>query len=226
MPSIDISKSSFDEFVGFLFAREIPPESVAAFPARGETKKRQPWYWNTEVTFDSRQICRYYSRMFLDPGFLLEKFSKEQLEEGFWAIQSVNLECSVFCLIWDPKLPLDIREELIRSMFYLFRDLFSSEPLETSVYMWWDSFCYEWHCGNRERERGGEDTTMQDVLFETLSRILSLSSEICQGAALHGLSHLHHPKTGALIERFLQQNASLTEELRAVAIAAAKFELL
>ena len=111
-------------------------------------------------------------------------------------------------------------------MPYLFKDLFFAEPLDTAVYMWWDSFCYDWHCGNRKRERGGEDMAMQDVMFETLSQILAIPSEICQGAAIHGLSHLHHPKTEALIQRYLDRNPSLSEEWRATALAASRFELM
>ena len=119
-----------------------------------------------------------------------------------------------------------MREEVVRSMFYLFRDLFFAESLKESVGMWWDSFCYGWHCGNRKRERGGEDMTMQDVMFETLARILAIPSQICQGAAIHGLSHLHHPKTEGLIGRFLEQNPLIDGEWRTVALAAARFELM
>ena len=36
---------------------------------------------------------------------------------------------------------------------------------------------------------------MQDVMFTTMSEILSIDSDECRNAALHGLSHLHHPAT-------------------------------
>ena len=111
-------------------------------------------------------------------------------------------------------------------MFYLFKDLFFAEPLDTAVYMWWDSFCYDWHCGNRRRESGGEDMEMQDVMFGTISQILAIPSEICQGAALHGLSHLHHPETEALIQRYLDENPSVNKDLRNMAVAAGRFELM
>jgi len=66
---------------------------------------------------------------------------------------------------------------------------------------------------------------MQDVMFETLSLILAIPSEICQGAALHGLSHLHHPKTASLISGFLDRNRSLSEQWKTAALAASRFEL-
>lgn len=172
---INVSQYSFDEFISFLFERDVP----------AETGKQEPWYWNTEVIYASELVCRFYVQLFRQPEFLLDRFSKAQLEQGFWAIQSPNLDCGVDRLLWDSALPFTAREECVRSMFDLFSRLFASEPLDSSVQMWWDSLCYDWHCGNRNREVGGEDLQMQDVMFETLASILALDSEICQGAALH-----------------------------------------
>jgi len=92
--------------------------------------------------------------------------------------------------------------------------------------MWWDALCYDWHCGNKKRERGGEDRSMQDVMFETLRSILAQDSEICHGAALHGLGHLHHPDTKQLIDVYLTQHPALKKEWRDYALAAARFEVL
>lgn len=111
-------------------------------------------------------------------------------------------------------------------MFDLFERLFAREPLDTSAQMWWDSLCYGWHCGNRSRNRGGEDERLRDVFFEILSRILSLDSETCQGAALHGLGHLHHPETPRLIERYIREHPNLTEQQKAYALAASEFKVM
>lgn len=86
-------------------------------------------------------------------------------------------------------------------MAVLFERLFVNEPLDTSIHMWWDSLCYAWHCGNRKRENGGEDSESQDVFFQTLVKVLALDSWICQRAALHGLGHLHHPETAEVMSR-------------------------
>jgi hypothetical protein len=107
----------------------------------------------------------------------------------------------------------------------LYKNLFAAEPLDSSVQMWWDSMCYDWQCGNRDRQLGGEDLSMQDVTFETLGEILGLDSEICQKAALHGLGHLHHPATGSLIDSYLKRNPSLSKELKDYALAASRFEI-
>lgn len=216
---VDLTHYSFEQFVVFLFAREIPETDP-------ESEKRKPWYWNTDVTFIPEQICKYYTQLFQQPGIVAERFSKAHLEEGFWAIQGPNLDCSVSRILEDTDLAFAVRAECIRSMFDLFQRLFAFEFLDTSVFMWWDSLCYDWHCGNRKRELGGEDLQLQDVFFETLAKVLFLDSEPCQGAALHGLGHLHHPGTRELIERYLHERPSLTKERKAYARAAAKFQVL
>ena len=111
-------------------------------------------------------------------------------------------------------------------MFYLFERLFSKDSLDSSVEMWWDSLAYDWHCDIRSRTNGGEDASMQNVMFETLSRILELDSLACQRAALHGLGHLHHPDTEPLIRRYIDRNKDIDAALREYALAAARFEVL
>jgi hypothetical protein len=212
---VDLTNSSFDDFVAFLFDRDVSLESEG----------RDYWYWHVEVEFDAKEICAYYVQLFRQPEFLLSRFTKPQLEEGFWAIQGPNLDCSVSRIIDDSDVPLSVREECIRSMADLFKRLFATEPFDSSVQMCWDSLCYDWHCGNRNRERGGEDLELQDMFFQTLAKVLAIDSWICQGAALHGLGHLHHPQTKELIERFIDEHPSLTQERKAYALAAASFKV-
>lgn len=214
---VDLSQFTFDEFVAFLFDRDIPPKS----------EKWNPWFWHTKTMFDPTRTCGYYTRLFQQPSFLLERFSPAQLEDGFWAISSGGfLGCSVTDLIWNTEVPLAAREECVRSMFCLYRDLFAIQPLETAGFMWWDSVCWHlWHRGEKDRLRGGEDLSMQDVMFETLVRILGLDSEKCQHAALHGLGHLQHPATQEAIDNYVRRRPSLSDEDRTYALAAARFEV-
>jgi hypothetical protein len=214
--SVDLSNCSFDEFVSFLFAREAPTDPEAD----------DSWYYHVEVVFDPERICDHYVRLFTAPQFLLDQFSRDQLEQGFWAILGPNLDCGARAIVLDSELPLETKAGCIASMYDLFKLLFATEPLDTSVQMWWDSFCYDWHSGNRDRERGGEDLRLQDALFQTLSKILSLDSEICQRAALHGLGHLHHPDTKRLIARYVEERPSLSKEMKEYALAAAEFKII
>jgi len=214
MEEIDITEISFDSFVSFMFDRSIPELG------------RKPWYWTIEAIFDSALLATYYVKLFSEPRFLLEKFSKPQLEQGFWAIPSCTLNCSVLALIWMDDLDFIVRAECVRSMYYLFERLFAIEHLETSAHMWWDALCYDWECGNRSRARGGEDELMQNVMFAALARILDLDSFHCQADALHGLGHLHHPDTGKLIEQYIAAHPKLTPEMKKYALAASQFHVL
>ena len=121
-------------------------------------------------------------------------------------------------------MPFASRCECVKSMSDLFKRLFATEPLETSAFMWWDSLCYEWECGTN-RQRGSEDMPMQEVIFEVLADLLLSESEISQDAALHGLGHLHHPATQQLIEQYVRERPSLTEQRRQYALAAARFDI-
>ena len=212
-PRIDASRYSFDEFVSFLFDREISAEVDEA------------WYWNTDVEFDPQGMCTLYVQLFRTPEILLKRFPKPQLEEGFWAMIS-GAEWSARALIEGTEIPFPSKEECVRAMYDLFSRFFAFEPLDSSCHMWWDAMCYDWHCGNRIRERGGEDLQLQDVMFQTLADILFLDSQPCQASALHGLGHLHHPETQALVDRYIADHPSLAEPQREYALAAAKFEVL
>lgn len=111
-------------------------------------------------------------------------------------------------------------------MFHLYELLFSKVSLDTAADMWWDSLTYDWHCGIRARDKGGEDELMQDVMFDTLGKILLLPSEECQTAALHGMGHLHHPETCPVIDAYLTKRPEIDTDLREYALAAARFKVL
>ena len=226
--TVDLRTYSFEEFVAFLFDHEAPvgEMSFSALAERGETSKWNPWYRHIDTLFDPQQLCSYYLQLFRNSRFLLNRFSRDQLEQGFWLLMGRSPDCSAGCIIWNLDLPFANRAECVAAMFDLFNDLFFDEDLENAVSMWWDSFCYAWHCGNRKRSNGGEDLQMQDVMFETLVKILSLDSKICQGAALHGLSHLHHPETNTAIQSYLDLNPDLDVEWRNIALGASRFKLM
>ena len=215
---LDITQYSFEQFIDFLFSREITNPDF-------DPNKPEVWYWHTEVTFDPIKVSEFYLLLFRNPEFLSERFSKLQMDAALWSIQVDNLDCSVHGIIFNTDLPQVTRIRCIESMFDLFQKLFINEPLDTAVFMWWDSLCYDWHSGNRNRDLGGDDLKLQDVFFVTLSRVLFIDSETCQKSALHGLGHLHHPDTKQLVDRYLQENPGLSEDLRTYAVAAAQFEI-
>jgi hypothetical protein len=198
----DIRNASFEEFVEFLFDRE---------PYEG--------HWELDdVAFDALQSIKFYIQLFNEPAFLFDKFRREQLEQGFWAIQGPNLDLAAGVLIADKNIPLELRLEFIKSMYNLYRDFYSTDALVTSSHMWWDGVisAYRFHARSGNRDEGA---IIRNTMFETLSRILELDSSECKGAALHGLGHLHHSDTERVIKAYLEAHPELDEGWKSYALA-------
>ncbi|HEY1424700.1 MAG TPA: hypothetical protein VGF20_14700, partial [Candidatus Acidoferrum sp.] len=49
-----------------------------------EQAKLDPSFYDVEL--DAKKLCAYYVQLFRRPEFLLSRFTKQQLEEGFWTI--------------------------------------------------------------------------------------------------------------------------------------------
>jgi hypothetical protein len=217
---VDLRSASYETFVEFLFDHPVTDFRI-------DDWETAPWYWKVEAEeFEPTPIARHYLSLFTEPASPLRKFSDPQLEQGFWAIQSMSLDCSAARLIWLPEIEIELRASVVRSMYHLFERFFSANPLPTASHQWWDSLAYDWHCGNRSRANGGDDLLMQDVMFATLARILDLPAPHVQLAALHGLGHLHHPDTNDLIEAWLKRVGPLEPQTIEYARAAACFEVM
>jgi hypothetical protein len=217
----DLTRISYEGFVSFLFDHEVNP-----LPEEQLINEHSPWYFHADVTYDPAAISKYYMKLFGNPDFLFQIYTREQLEQGLWAIMTMNLDCSIANIIWNTDLDFENRANCVRAIYDLYNKLFSKDSLDTSCYMFWDSLAYDWHCGNRKRENGGEDLLMQDVMFETLINILKLASVDCQYAALHGLGHLHHPGTSTAIMDYLQRDGEMNDELKSYAGNAIKFNVM
>jgi hypothetical protein len=200
----DLRQVSFEGFHQFIFELKVA--------VKGED---DPWYWNFNlcIDYDEEQIANLYIELFENADCLLELYPKDMLEQGFWAIMGGNLENSAYSLIWDSDLSIEVKEKLISSMYFLYEKLFFEEPLDTSSEMWWDSlaFCY-YEGGSRDPANNEEDRRIQNAMFITLKKILSLNSERCQSAALHGLGHLRHPENSEAITDYIKKNKNLTTD--------------
>jgi hypothetical protein len=91
----DLSNTSFDEFVRFWFDRSIDPRAMG--PPRDPDFA---WYANIEIRCEPRQYAESFIRLFNAPEFLLDRYSKDQLEEGFWAMVSPMVEGGIGAGVW------------------------------------------------------------------------------------------------------------------------------
>jgi hypothetical protein len=216
--AIDLNKYSFAQWLGFVFDHPI---------AQAEEKA---WYWQDEWEHeaDHSLMLEYLIRLFRNPAFLLDTYSPEQLEQGFWFLQKPLgfLEEG----LRDSSVEWLLREECIGSMGDLFERLFAMNPLtDSACYMWWDSVISGYfeaaHTSWQPLIVDDKDAQAQQAIFETLGRILKLDSRECQKSALHGLGHLNHPLTEQIIEAYLNESPMIDGELKEYAIKCIKGEM-
>jgi hypothetical protein len=189
--TVRLDKFTFEQFIEFVFAPETEPRLFIS----GEYS-----YGNPGVALE------HLTRLFRAPDFLLGSYSPEQLEKGFfYVISSMLCEVRFRGLLWDKRVPLSRRAECVSAMFDLFSRFFAVNPLENSCFMWWDILAYGYFMENGAAD-DEDGTEIQQAMFETLKRILEISSENCRKSALHGLGHLRHPETEQAITDFLRRH--------------------
>ena len=201
--SVQLDKFSFEQFVEFVFN---PATDYLLFISEEYS------YGNPRITIE------HVTALFRKPEFLLDSYSTEHLEKGFFEVITYMLcEIKFSGLLWNTRIPLALRKECINSMFDLFSRFFAVNPLEHSCFMWWDSLAYGYYMeeGIPAADDGKE---IQQEMFMTLKRILEIDSENCQKSALHGLGHLKHPETEVTIKDFLKLH-SVSEKLKDYALA-------
>ncbi|WP_208347414.1 hypothetical protein [Pseudaestuariivita rosea] len=199
---IDIRNASLDQFKDFVFDHAV--HSIGS---------DQVWYhqFDLEIRFDDEHNARCFIKMLTDAKGLLSKYDSEKLEQGCWAMFS-GFDGNLNYLIWDSAIPIKTKEDLIASMYFIYRDLFAVDPLGEACEMWWDGLAYEIHPLKRaDPENNPHDKRIQDAMFEVLSKILLLESVHCQSAALHGLNHVAHPDTENIVKKYVESHPELSE---------------
>ena len=210
----DLSNTSFNDFVRFWFdrtidARAIEPGSDPDFA----------WYRNIEIRCEPLFYAESFIRLFNAPEFLLDKYSKDQLEAGFWAMNSPMVDGGLDALLWSEQLSLEVRERLLHSMFELFARLFAREPINSTSYMWWDLLS-----DRMDEDHSRDAAKVRERMFVVLGQILNVEARPCQEAALHGLNHLRDPRTEPVVKEWLARHPALDQKLRGFAESCMAFK--
>lgn len=212
----------YEKWIGFVFDHPVEePESR--------------WYWSIDARdwdedADPTVTASYLRRLFDDPAFLLKRFSRAQIAQGFDYLLTTGASSHMECLI-NPEVPLPLRTAAVRAMSNLYRGLFAvacdeayshlaegtcvANELNTVCYMWWDLIVI-WPQGTT---RGSVDDTVLDVLKE----ILTIPHLACRESALHGLGHgvcEHGRRIREIIDDFLRRTEGIEPVLRRYALAA------
>jgi hypothetical protein len=209
-PLLDLRNIEFAEFVALIFdypITETAPDTSSDHPL-----------WDLDldslIRFDPGRHAQHYTQLFSHPAFLIERYSDAQLEAGFGALTfRWGFDGNVSEIIWNKELGLDKREALVRSMYFLFADLFAGKPLWSACFMWWHELAYCFHQNLLSEEQNPDSAFIQEVMFSVLKDILHIPSDDCRQAALHGMNHLRHPGTEAYVEAFLNSRQDLSPKL-------------
>ncbi len=176
------------------------------------------WWWESEVDVDPEEYAANLTAIFRNPAVLRSRYTREQLEQGFWMLIS-RAETGLDPLLWNPDVSWLVRTALIQATVDLYEKFFALDSLDTSGYMFWDGLAYDYCVPTRHPETDIEDRRVQEVMFSALKQILEIESLSCQLAALHGLGHLRHPNTENAIRTYLARNPKLAEDHRRFAVS-------
>jgi hypothetical protein len=201
METVDLNQATFDEWLRFVFDRPVA---------------KPEWFMNDDYGWkiDPALLVQYSTQLFQNPTFLFERYSLEQIEQGFRFIPIVG---ELVNAVWDMDVPLSLRRKCIHSMVNLFESVFIKNSLGDVAFMWWDSFRF--FEDEPERE-------MVEAILDALSKIIRMESSVCWCSALHGLGHLDHPGKVALIDDFLQLHPDVDPDTKEYALAAIEGRVL
>ena len=198
--SVDLNNYSFEEWLGFVFDHPV---------------EEPPWFFSTEWEGRPEIVLKYVIELFKNPGILLDRYSVEQIEQGFWFLLGAFGEVSNW--IWDNRISWKLREETIRQMVTVFENLFTKVRFDQICYMWWDLL---------RNFDDNPDPKASEAILDALATILHFDKTECQMSALHGLNHLKHPRRKEVIQSFLDSHPNLDEEWKTFALDAMEGRLL
>ena len=221
----DTQNLAFDQWVDYVFDHPVT-EPQWYFEVDQDGNSKDWWRGGSELIID------YCTRLFERPDDLSQRFSREQLAQGFWYIASAGASDYMLSL-HDESVRWSERKRCIDSIATLFERFFAREcsgelghlqksnqnydHLTTTCYMWWDVFSSHYDSTVPHQE------DFEEAILAAMEAILHLPSEACIESALHGLGHeqaIAPQEVGAIIDRFLRGQPRLSPELRTYALVA------
>jgi hypothetical protein len=206
LPNFDASQLTYQEWLRFFFDRPIGKEVF--------WEERGRYFFLIEA--ERAVLVQHLQKMCWEHKAILEVYSREQVDQGLWAIFGTF---SYHEVIFDSTVDLNLRIQCIESMFYVFSDVVANlegDVTGTFYWMWWDYMGHEpWAYSQLPENRLDRQQTL-DAIIRTLSKVLDLPHRGCQWSALHGLGHCdHHPKARELVQQYLDAHgAELSDEDR------------
>lgn len=189
------------------------------------------WYYDFKAEYinpdrNPVQLTMYLARLFEQPDKYTQSYTDAQIDRGLWYIASNGASDFMFVLE-NESVPVAERLRVVRGIYTLYAEIYAprctphlghlsesgDSPLNSSCYMWWDLLPY---CGF-------PNDALHNAGLDVLECILTLESDACREAALHGLGHWHSAnpqRVKTIIDTYLKQHPNLRAELIAYAQSA------
>lgn len=211
----DLRNVRFEDFLDFIFDHPVAPQFSEANWGR-ITKSTDCWYDSIEldIDFDPARNCEYLALLCSDPLAVRGRYSRSQLEQGFWWMQTSFNDGSATDILWTGSLPAARRIALVRAMYFLYAGLFAVEPLHRAPYMWWENIARRIPGYTGSITWGADRKYIEEAIFQTLAELLELEAEHCRIDALRGLAYLAHSDKQRLIRDYLDRHAEINDEHR------------
>ena len=185
---------------------------------------------------EPERLVEYLIRACKDFASIGKRFSQEEIESAIWFLLGAAVEFGKCLLLTEVPLQkrlaclramyhpfadyLAVQGEKYSGVgFYMWWDLIvdncfhreevqadwgrlvvlsekSEKPLREAQLLWEQIY----------RNATEDKRAVLDCTLEVLIRILHIDSLPCQGAALHGLGHLRHPRRAAVVQEYIEAN--------------------
>lgn len=181
------------------------------------------WWWDDDGIYwdeseDTSRTLSYLTRLFKSPGFLIERFTRAQIDQGLRFLQSPVCSSYMSTLL-DVALPWEGRRACIDAFVSLYTHLLapvygddlglaSDRPVDPqrpthACAMWWDEVPLHPNADHVDAER------INEAVLHVFVRVLTTpSAESCLESVLFGVSYWGiqlQQRTAPILTRFLSR---------------------
>ncbi|MBI5094959.1 MAG: hypothetical protein HZB26_21305 [Candidatus Hydrogenedentes bacterium] len=210
---------SFEDWVTYVF--DHPILELAWWWQNSESGYLQLW----DPLRKPVRTLRHLTDLFTEPGFLIDRFSRAQIDQGLNFI--VSNACSDHMAVFtDTTIPWPDRRAGFDAMIPLYAKLMApvygndsgrtianpghSNHLNYACYMWWDIVPFYGGMEHCDRDR------INNAVLHVFGEVLRMDAEACLESVLHGLGHwqMYVPeRTEPIAQKFLTRT-DISLELR------------
>lgn len=231
----DLRNASFEEFLDFLFDHPVAAQHREENWGKKETQHEKEWYFGLgfpskpRVLHDPARTAGFYITMLTHPQTLLERYSRDQIVQGFGFLVGVLASgnaAGLGRLLTEPAVAIEKRLAVVEALYHLHDRLFAVEDLKNSAGgLWFNLGMAVSLFRDSEILSSSDGVELAQItggLFNVLCRLLEHPEAKLVDAAITGMEGIEHWKTPAALRTCLETRDDLSAECRERAQAAIK----